>query len=385
MLLCGMPLYSTNHESPQAPHKRDMFRERTSEHQSREISTRMTTMHNKGRSRFAEIVVGTVDDGQAAGLKKPSGHKPHPEAIVPSTLSDFVAQDRRKDSKLGSITGFLANEIQKCLVENRILTVTTSDLQRPVAYFWSPHDFVRGVIGALLGHKYLCEIGILHCDISENNVVLSLRRDGLGALIDFDMAIVRRPNMPTPLPEKSAKEVAAKLVASIYRPPAPLPASDEQYKAQRTGTTPYMSVGVLAGAPHTHFDDIESFLYVLVLFFVSYKGPLEKDTLKRAWLAGFTQPVGMGRLSHVTEWPDMFKEWTTGSFRQISNSKLANLHPASGARFIQCCLPHIRSRWEPVSQSTSIAVSELVSECWLMFSDLKVTHSEEANYKYPFE
>ncbi|KAI5994355.1 hypothetical protein EDD15DRAFT_2259940 [Pisolithus albus] len=86
----------------------------------------------------------------------------------------------------------------------------------------------------------------------------------------------------------------------------------------------------------------------------------------------------MGRLSHVTEWPAMFKEWTTGSFRQISNSKLGNLHPASGARFIQCCLPHIRSRWEPVSQSTSIAVSELVSECWLMFSspDLKVTHSQ---------
>ncbi|KIK11057.1 hypothetical protein PISMIDRAFT_536505 [Pisolithus microcarpus 441] len=63
MPLCGLPLYSTNHESPQAPHKRDMFRERTSGHQSREISTRMTTMHNNGRSRFAEIVVG-ADDGK---------------------------------------------------------------------------------------------------------------------------------------------------------------------------------------------------------------------------------------------------------------------------------------------------------------------------------
>ncbi|KAI6020226.1 hypothetical protein BKA83DRAFT_4494975 [Pisolithus microcarpus] len=362
-------------------------------------------MHNNGRSRFAEIVDLARADDQAACLKKPSGHKLHPKAIVPSTLSDFVAQDRRKDSKLGSIRGFLANEIQKCPVENRILTVTTSDLQRPVAYFWSPHDFVRGVLGALLGHEYLCEIGILHCDISENNIVLSLRPGGLGALIGFDTAIVGRPNMHRdfiPLPEESTEEVVEELVESEYRPPAPLPASDEQYKAQRAGTTPYMSIGVLKGDSHTHFDDIESFLYVLVLFFLSYKGPLEADKLREARVQGFIQPVGMGRLPHVTTWPAMIGRWRSGTVEEMSEHKTAILTAKHRKDFIKDCLPHIRSRWEPASQSTSKAVSKLVSKCWMMFSlhNRKVTHSqfvevlqawlteyegEEVNYIYPFE
>ncbi|KIK27209.1 hypothetical protein PISMIDRAFT_201994 [Pisolithus microcarpus 441] len=138
--------------------------------------------------------------GQAAVLEILSGHKPHTNVIIPVKLFKPMAKDRRVNSTLRSIRGFLGNEMQNLTVENRILTVTISDLQRPVAYFWSPHDFVRGVIGALLGHEYLCEIGILHCDISENNIVLSLCQGGLGALIDFNMAIVGRPNMHRDLP-----------------------------------------------------------------------------------------------------------------------------------------------------------------------------------------
>ncbi|KIK27184.1 hypothetical protein PISMIDRAFT_675034 [Pisolithus microcarpus 441] len=317
----------------------------------------------------------------AAVLEKLSVHKPHPNVIIPMKL---LAEDHRVNSTLGSIRGFLGDEIQKCPVENRILTVTTSDLQR---------------------HEYLCEIGILHCDISENNIVLSLRPGGLGALIGFDTAIVGRPNMHRdfiPLPEESTEEVVEELVESEYRPPAPLPASDEQYKAQRAGTTPYMSIGVLKGDSHTHFDDIESFLYVLVLFFLSYKGPLEADKLREARVQGFIQPVGMGRLPHVTTWPAMIGRWRSGTVEEMSEHKTAILTAKHRKDFIKDCLPHIRSRWEPASQSTSKAVSKLVSKCWMMFSlhNRKVTHSqfvevlqawlteyegEEVNYIYPFE
>ncbi|KAI5994358.1 hypothetical protein EDD15DRAFT_793261 [Pisolithus albus] len=334
-------------------------------------------------------------DRHAAVLAKLSRAQPHDNVIIPKELLDH-----KENSTLGSIRGFLGDEIQKCSVENRILTVTTSNLQRPVAYFWSPHDFVRGMIGALLGHEYLWEIGILHCDISENNIVLSLHPGGFGALIDFDMAIVRPATMPTPLPAKSVREVTARLVGSEYRPPERLPASDEE--AQRTGTTPYMSIGVLRGKPHTHFDDIESFLYVLVLFFLSYKGPLTVDELKQARGRGFIQPVGMGRLPHITTWPAMIGQWRSGTVKEMSKHKAAILGAEHREEFITDCLPHIRSRWEPVSQSTSIAVSTLVSDCWMTFSldNRKVTHSgfvgvlkawldeykgEEANYKYPFE
>ncbi|KIK27208.1 hypothetical protein PISMIDRAFT_201781 [Pisolithus microcarpus 441] len=139
-----------------------------------------------------------------------------------------MAEDRRVKSTFGSIRALLGDEMPNLNVENRILTVTISELSRPVAYFWSPHDFVRGVIGALLGHEYLCETGILHRDISENNIVLSPCRGGLGVLTGFDMAIVGRPNMHrdfTPPPEKSIEEILASF--------KPLLASDEQQKAQR--------------------------------------------------------------------------------------------------------------------------------------------------------
>ncbi|KAI6107817.1 hypothetical protein EDD16DRAFT_88146 [Pisolithus croceorrhizus] len=337
----------------------------------------------RGRGTTVYVVVGAEDDDQAAVLKKLSEHKPHPNVIIPSKLFDPTTKDSGVDSTLGSIRALLNEEMQQLKVENRILTATISELWRPVAYFWSPHDFVRGVIGALLGHQYLCEIGILHRDISENNIVLSLCRGGLGALIDFDMAI---------------KEI----LASLIQPSSPLLEDDKPYKAQRTGTTPYMSIGVLRGESHTHFDDIESFLYVLVLFFLSYKGPLQKEALKRAQVQGFTQPLGAGRLPHVTSWPDMFERWASGSHQEISNCKAGDLNAVSHVTFMQRSYPHIRSRWQPSSPSTAPALADLILDCWMIFSlhDLKVAHNQfievlqewlkqyagdEDNYVYPFD
>ncbi|KAI6126632.1 hypothetical protein F5141DRAFT_1288935 [Pisolithus sp. B1] len=389
----------------------------------------------RGRGTTVYVVVGAEDgktyfalktswqdvtrvDDQAAVLKKLSERKPHPNVIIPSKLFDSMAKDGGVDSTLGSIRALLNEEMQQLKVENRILTVTISELWRPVAYFWSPHDFVRGVIGALLGHQYLCEIGILHRDISENNIVLSLCRGGLGALIDFDMAIVGLPNMhqDCPPPPRIPKK---EILASLIQPSSPLLENDKPYKAQRTasdcsdyiqlmaysflqGTTPYMSIGVLRGESHTHFDDIESFLYVLVLFFLSYRGPLQKEALKRAQVQGFTQPLGAGRLPHVTSWPNMFERWASGSHQEISNCKAGDLNAVSHVTFMQRSYPHIRSRWEPSSPSTAPALADLILDCWMIFSlhDLKVAHNQfigvlqewlrqyagdENNYVYPFD
>lgn len=198
----------------------------------------------------------------------------------------------------------------------------------------------------------------------------------------------------TPPPEKSIEEILASF--------KPLPASDEQQKAQRIGTTPYMSIGVLRGESHTHFDDIESFFYVLVLFFLTYKGPLQKETLRRAWVQGFIQPVGVDRLPHVTPWPARFQLWTCGTFRQMSSYKAGILSLAYNGDFGLDCIPHIRSRWEPASQTTPQALARLIFRCWNMFArqKLRVTHGqfievlrewlkefagEEDNYCYPFD
>ena len=49
------------------------------------------------------------------------------------------------------------------------------------------------------GHEYLTSIGLLHRDISENNIVLGRQPgDERGYLIDFDMAILQKPEEPTP-------------------------------------------------------------------------------------------------------------------------------------------------------------------------------------------
>ena len=52
---------------------------------------------------------------------------------------------------LGAIRGFLDEQMSLVHVENRILTIPTPELRRPVKYFWGLHDFVRGLRGALLG------------------------------------------------------------------------------------------------------------------------------------------------------------------------------------------------------------------------------------------
>ena len=52
---------------------------------------------------------------------------------------------------LGAIRGFLDEQMSLVHVENRVLSVSISELKRPVKYFWGLHDFVRGLREALLG------------------------------------------------------------------------------------------------------------------------------------------------------------------------------------------------------------------------------------------
>jgi hypothetical protein len=61
---------------------------------------------------------------------------------------------------LGGIRGFLDDQIETLNVENRVLTISVSELKRPVKYFWGVHDFVRGLRGALLGMFLFCSVVI---------------------------------------------------------------------------------------------------------------------------------------------------------------------------------------------------------------------------------
>ncbi|KAL7917980.1 hypothetical protein ACQKWADRAFT_316935 [Trichoderma austrokoningii] len=80
------------------------------------------------------------------------------------------------------------------------------------------------------GHKALYDVGILHRDISMNNLMINSDRSNpslLGNLIDLDHAIE--------ISRQRASGASAK-----------------------TGTKAFMSIGVLWGDPHTFMDDLES-------------------------------------------------------------------------------------------------------------------------------
>ncbi|KAI6041218.1 hypothetical protein EDC04DRAFT_1299715 [Pisolithus marmoratus] len=217
------------------------------------------------------------------------------------------------------------------------------------------------------------------------------------------MAAEGHPNMHNDPPP--SLPTLQDILASLGQPRPPSPTNDKPYVARSTSTAPpYMSIDVLRGKPHTYFDDIESFLYVLVLFFFSYKGPLEEEALKRARVQGFVQSIGGGRLPHVTSWPDIFESWASGSFTGMSNRKFSDLSPRFAHLFLEECYLPLRTRWAHGSDDLTIlrAILKLIVFAWMLFpeNDRKVNHrqfgdvlrkwlkecaDEESRYVYPFD
>ena len=241
------------------------------------------------------------------------------------------------------------------------------------------------------GHEYLTKIGILHRDISENNIVLA-RRPGEGErgyLIDFDMAILQDAE-ETPVQVRRCKN--REDFQKLMKAPSPIPMNESKpLKALRTvriirntfvsstsyicscyhkGTMPYMSFNVLRGGTHTYHDDIESFLYVLLLFFFSYAGPLSKEELLAADTQGFVHPLGSGCLAHMRHWPAKYTFWAEGDMASIAASKDSGLNLENGgfklirSAHVQQCMT---TNWP--GKELQRAIMLLLGKCWQMFID----------------
>ncbi|KAF8836933.1 hypothetical protein BDN67DRAFT_249759 [Paxillus ammoniavirescens] len=77
---------------------------------------------------------------------------PHANIQVVVPFESFEASRKNETcTTLGVIRAFLDDQLDGFPVENRVLSVSLSELKRPVGYFWGVHDFVRGVRGAVLG------------------------------------------------------------------------------------------------------------------------------------------------------------------------------------------------------------------------------------------
>ncbi|KAF8141243.1 hypothetical protein EV363DRAFT_1391733 [Boletus edulis] len=257
----------------------------------------------------------------------------HHNVIVPFK-TEKVQRDDEICTTLGVIRRFLDAQIEELGVENRVLTLSVSELKRPVKYFWGVHDFVRGLRGALLGHKYLTKIGILHRDINENNIVLGLRpEDERGYLIDLDMAILQNAEEPTQ-PEPVRPRPIFFRCSTPESSTLPAPDSKKPTRTLRMGTFPYISYNVLEGGRHTQFDDVESFLYVLLLFFFSYAGPLSVSELHEADGAGFVHSIGSGRPPHMRNWPNKYAGWADGETSVMADQKGFSITNVNGAKRI---------------------------------------------------
>jgi Fungal protein kinase len=117
---------------------------------------------------------------------------------------------------------------------------------------------------------------ILHRDISTGNVFIN-RTDPermVGFVGDLDNAIIVQ-NMETLSLEKSSEA------------------------KHRTGTKPFLAIGVLLKESHTYRHDLESFFYVFLWICIIYRGP-NKERRKI---------------------PKEIKEWILGDFKSIAKIK----------------------------------------------------------------
>ncbi|KAK1843023.1 hypothetical protein CCHR01_14328 [Colletotrichum chrysophilum] len=108
----------------------------------------------------------------------------------------------------------------------------------------SPAMLLASLAHGVEGHRSLRDIGLLHRDISTNNILIN-EQSGSAFLIDLDLAV------------------------RLHRQTA----SGAQGK---TGTRAFMAIGALLNEPHSFMHDLESFFWVLFWICIHY-GPNGKD------------------------------------------------------------------------------------------------------------
>jgi len=160
--------------------------------------------------------------------------------------------------------------------ENRLFCcLAISPAGRAISEFDSIPELLTALRDAIKAHKSLyIQGGILHRDISENNIIITdpEKADGFtGMLIDLDLA---------------------KIVGS-----------GRSGARHQTGTMQFMAIGVLRKVAHTYRHDLESFFYVLLWI-----------SARRAWDNFGSWFEGRPKQSELTK-------WYTGSFDNIAFTK----------------------------------------------------------------
>ncbi|TRM60854.1 hypothetical protein BD626DRAFT_435258 [Schizophyllum amplum] len=161
--------------------------------------------------------------------------------------------------RLGGIGGLPQLELRRLVLQ---------PYARPLGEFSSKDELLQSLRDGIAAHSYLYNVcDVLHCDISDNNVMIHAKtRRGL--LIDLDCAVkvegYRWPKLAT--------------------------------KRSGMGTLPFVACDMLNtfSEPQAPWHDLESFLHVLMYMCASYSGPSNTpredfdifDSPMDAWMTG---------------------------------------------------------------------------------------------------
>ncbi|KAI5861527.1 hypothetical protein GGS23DRAFT_575496 [Durotheca rogersii] len=140
---------------------------------------------------------------------------------------NLLGKRRRSESLTGPGGMVTMNRVHQRII--------MQDYGKPIYLAESLTVLLESMAQCVGGHKALYEAGILHRDISLNNIMINNDRSDpsrLGFLIDLDLA------------------------TKVLR-------DEISGMASRTGTRAFMSIRVLWGEPHSFMDDLESFFWVL--------------------------------------------------------------------------------------------------------------------------
>lgn len=209
---------------------------------------------------------------------------PRPSSTRKRTTSDEQGTSNKRSKTDSSSISKSFNRIHSRLIMSRGL---------PIYQFESNIQFLRAFHDAIAGHLSLLRSGILHRDISINNIMITLgnRSDGYeGFLIDLDLAI----------------KVGATHPSAARR---------------RAGTMEFMAIGTLLGHEHTYRHDLESFFYVFLWICVHYDGPHGSQPQRR---------------------PDIFDDWAASTYKAAARTKTGDMDPQA--------IEEILSRFTPRAQ-----------------------------------
>ncbi|KAI5928218.1 hypothetical protein F4810DRAFT_719865 [Camillea tinctor] len=186
-------------------------------------------------------------------------------------------------------------KLDRNALPNRIhRRVIIRDYGKPICEASSCAALLSALDGCITGHKSLRRAGILHRDISINNLMINEDNSSPSAfLIDLDLAIR----------EQRAGVSGAK---------------------GKTGTRAFMAIGALLGEQHSFMHDLESFFWVLFWICIHYNGP--------------------GKNIGQTE----FESWNYEDDMKLARSKLGTVGDES--MFIDIARKHFSDFYQPLIQ-----------------------------------